>query len=117
MAASKLRALHSQHGQLCLVSLRTSFPGLRLPPAVRNSSPKSRRLCRLLRDEVLEQMALGSTALAELAVDSRALLFPEASDAESDGYAQAVTFGLLVARARGTRTTRLCSSKRLYGTT
>ena len=61
----------------------------------------SARLCRLLRDEVIEQMALGSPALTGLAHDWRALLFPQADDAQfADGYAQAVTFGLLVARAR-----------------
>jgi hypothetical protein len=60
------------------------------------------RLCRLLRDEVTEQLALGSPALTALASDWRKLLFPDASDAQfADGYAQAVTFGLLMARARG----------------
>jgi len=62
----------------------------------------SARLCRLLRDEVVEQMSLGSEGLTALAGDWRKLLFPEADDAAfADGYAQAVTFGLLVARARG----------------
>ena len=61
----------------------------------------SARLCRLLREEVTEQMALGSEALTALATDWRKLLFPEATDAQfADGYAQAVTFGLLMARAR-----------------
>ena len=61
----------------------------------------SARLCRFLRDEVMEQMALGSHALTGLAQDWRKLLFPQADDAQfADGYAQAVTFGLLVARAR-----------------
>jgi hypothetical protein len=61
----------------------------------------SARLCRLLREEVVEQMALGSPGLTALAHDWRKLLFPEANDAQfADGYAQAVTFGLLVARAR-----------------
>ena len=46
-------------------------------------------------------MALGSEGLTALAHDWRKLLFPDASDeAFADGYAQAVTFGLLVARAR-----------------
>lgn len=59
-------------------------------------------LCRLLRDEVVEQMALGSKALTGLATDWRKLLFPDATDEEfADGYAQAVTFGLLIARAHG----------------
>jgi hypothetical protein len=61
----------------------------------------SARLCRLLRDEVTEQLALGSPALTALATDWRKLLFPEASNAQfADGYAQAVTFGMLMARAR-----------------
>jgi hypothetical protein len=59
------------------------------------------RLCRLLRFEVIEQMALGNTGLTALAQDWRKLLFPLADDAQfADGYAQAVTFGLLVARSR-----------------
>ncbi|NOT60917.1 MAG: N-6 DNA methylase, partial [Acidobacteria bacterium] len=61
----------------------------------------SARLCRLLRDEVTEQLALESTALTALATDWRKLLFPEATPEQfADGYAQAVTFGLLMARAR-----------------
>ena len=61
----------------------------------------SARLCRLLRDEVVEQMALGNAGLTGLAQDWRKLLFPQADDAQfADGYAQAVTFGLLMARAR-----------------
>jgi hypothetical protein len=61
----------------------------------------SARLCRLLREEVTEQLTLGSPALTALATDWRKLLFPDASDAQfADGYAQAVTFGMLMARAR-----------------
>ena len=59
------------------------------------------RLCRLLRDEVTEQLEQGSAPLTHLATDWRKLLFPSATDeAFADGYAQAVTFGLLMARAR-----------------
>ena len=59
------------------------------------------RLCRLLREEVTEQLELGSDSLTNLATDWRKLLFPSATDeAFADGYAQAVTFGLLMARAR-----------------
>ena len=59
------------------------------------------RLCRLLREEVTEQLARGSGPLTNLATDWRKLLFPSASnEAFADGYAQAVTFGLLMARAR-----------------
>lgn len=62
---------------------------------------QSARLCRFLRDEVTEQLAAGSKALTVLAKGWRKMLFPEATDAQfADGYAQAVTFGLLVARAR-----------------
>jgi hypothetical protein len=60
------------------------------------------RLCRLLRDEVTEALAAKSEALTTLAADWRELLFPQASDEQfADGYAQTVTFGLLMARARG----------------
>jgi hypothetical protein len=60
----------------------------------------SARLCRLLRDEVVEQIAEGHIGLQELKNDWRMLLFPSASDEQfADGYAQAVTFGLLMARA------------------
>ena len=59
------------------------------------------RLCRLLREEVTEQLGQGSASLTNLATDWRKLLFPSATDeAFADGYAQAVTFGLLMARAR-----------------
>ncbi len=61
----------------------------------------SARLCRLLRDEVTEQLERQNNALTALATEWRSLLFPQASDKEfADGYAQAVTFGLLVARAQ-----------------
>ena len=59
------------------------------------------RLCRLLREEVAEQLGKKSAPLTNLATDWRRLLFPNATDeAFADGYAQAVTFGLLMARAR-----------------
>lgn len=71
------------------------------PKTAKQLAQVSARLCRLLRDEVIEQMARGSPALTGLAKDWRKLLFPQADDAQfADGYAQAVTFGLLVARAR-----------------
>jgi len=62
------------------------------------------RLCRLLRDEVTEQLAEKSPALTALAADWRKLLFPDANDGQfADGYAQAVTFGLLMARSSDIR--------------
>jgi hypothetical protein len=73
-----------------------------LPP--RNAKELARTvalLCRLLRDEVTEQLALGSESLTSLATDWRKLLFPDATDVRfADGYAQAVTFGMLMARAK-----------------
>jgi hypothetical protein len=72
------------------------------PKSAKKLAEVSARLCRLLRDEVVEQMELGNLGLTALATDWRKLLFPQADDAQfADGYAQAVTFGLLVARARG----------------
>ena len=73
-----------------------------LPPRdARQLADGSARLCRLLRDEVSEQLTQGSRALTALATDWRKLFFPEATDDQfADGYAQAVTFGMLMARAR-----------------
>lgn len=60
------------------------------------------RLCKLLRDEVTEQLGVNNRALALLAKDWRRVLFPDATDEQfADGYAQVVTFGMLVARAQG----------------
>lgn len=74
------------------------------PRTAKQLAIMSARLCRLMRDEVEEQLGQGATALTSLASDWRRLLFPEASDEQfADGYAQAVTFGLLVARARNLR--------------
>jgi hypothetical protein len=71
------------------------------PKTAKALAEVSARLCRLLRDEVVEQMAIGNLGLTALATDWRKLLFPQADDAQfADGYAQAVTFGLLMARAR-----------------
>lgn len=62
----------------------------------------SARLCRLLRDEVEEELGRGSASLKALAHDWRDLLFPEATDKQfADGYAQAVSFGLLMAKSQG----------------
>jgi hypothetical protein len=71
------------------------------PKSAKELARVAARLCRLLRDEVAEQLDLESPALTALATDWRKLLFPEANNAQfADGYAQAVTFGLLMARAR-----------------
>ncbi len=61
----------------------------------------SARLCRFLRDEVIEQLGASNAKLSELKDDWKALLFPDADDAKfADGYAQAVTFGLLMAKSK-----------------
>ncbi len=72
------------------------------PRSAKELAEVSARLCRLLRDEVTEALALKTEELTTLAADWRDMLFPAASDSQfADGYAQAVTFGLLMARARG----------------
>ena len=86
-----------------LLALFSTF--LSWEPIPPKSAPElarvSARLCRLLRDEVTEQLAAGSPSLTSLAEDWRKVLFPEATNEKfADGYAQAVTFGLLMARAR-----------------
>ncbi|SNR70916.1 type ISP restriction/modification enzyme [Paracoccus sediminis] len=72
------------------------------PRTVGDLAQQTARLCRLLRDEAAEQLNAGSKPIIGLRNDWRAALAPGATDAEfADGYAQAVTFGLLMARARG----------------
>ena len=72
------------------------------PQSAKDLAHTTARLCRLLRDEVTEQLELKSEALTSLATDWRKLLFPDATDERfADGYAQAVTFGMLMARASG----------------
>ncbi|WP_301750474.1 type ISP restriction/modification enzyme [uncultured Erythrobacter sp.] len=71
------------------------------PKNPRQLAETSARLCRFLRDEVIEQLGINNSALASLKEDWRTLLFPEAGDPTfADGYAQAVTFGLLMARSK-----------------
>ena len=71
------------------------------PHSAKELAHSTALLCRLLRDEVTEQLSLKSPPLTELATDWRKLLFPEATDEKfADGYAQAVTFGMLMARAK-----------------
>lgn len=86
-----------------LVTLLTDFLSWSpIPPdSPRKLAEVSARLCRLLRDEVLEELENGTQSLTDLATEWRGLLFPQADDAQfADGYAQAVTFGLLMARAQ-----------------
>jgi hypothetical protein len=71
------------------------------PRSTKELARSTALLCRLLRDEVTEQLSLQTPALTELATDWRKLLFPEATNEKfADGYAQAVTFGMLLARAK-----------------
>lgn len=72
------------------------------PRTVKELARISARLCRFLRDEVIEQLGVNNAKLSELKDDWKALLFPDADDAKfADGYAQAVTFGLLMAKSKG----------------
>ncbi|MFF7973343.1 type ISP restriction/modification enzyme [Streptomyces sp. NPDC007905] len=95
-----------------LDSLLRTFLGWE-PEPIRTVSALVQRiapLCRLLRAAVLEQLAAEKKAMEAgaspsklpftgLARDWRKLLFPTADDATfADGYAQAVTFALLLAR-------------------
>ena len=71
------------------------------PRTAKNLAEVAARLCRLLRDEVVEELRRDNPSLEALAKEWRDLLFPQANDAQfADGYAQAVTFGLLMAKAR-----------------
>ncbi len=70
------------------------------PRSAKELARVSALLCRLLRDEVSEQLDLQSSGLAALAGDWRKQFFLHQKDYMfADDYAQAVTFGLLVARA------------------
>lgn len=87
-----------------LNDLFTKFFGWKptAPKSPKELAEITARVCRLMRDEVSEQLALDNPALTSLAAEWRLLLFPDADNKRfADGYAQAVTFGLLIARARG----------------
>ena len=97
-AGRRLRAPDS------LLTLISDFLGWtpQPPRSAAQLAETTARLCRLLRDEVEEHLRRGSPSLTNLAEDWRKLLFPSATDKTfADGYAQAVTFGLLMARAQG----------------
>ena len=86
-----------------LVTLVASFLNWNpVPPRTAKDLAKVvARLCRLLRDEVVEELSRDNASLKALAKEWRDLLFPQANDAQfADGYAQAVAFGLLMAKAR-----------------
>lgn len=91
-------------GSADLVSIFNNFITW-TPTSPRNARELARisaRLCRLLRDETMERLEANDPEVAALSADWRQVLFPEADDKQfADGYAQAVVFGLLMARARG----------------
>ena len=101
-ATSKRRA-PSSHAPPTLLALFTIFFAWQpIPPRnAKQLAAVSARLCRLLREEVAEELERNNPGLTSLASEWRNLLFPEANNEQfADGYAQAVTFGLLVARVR-----------------
>ncbi len=86
-----------------LLGLFTDFLGWApiAPRTAKQLAGIAARLCRLLREEVTEELDRNNPGLASLSSEWRNLLFPEATNKQfADGYAQAVTFGLLVARVR-----------------
>lgn len=91
-------------GSADLVSIFNNFLTW-TPTSPRNARELARisaRLCRLLRDETIERLEADDSEVMALRSDWRQILFPEADDKQfADGYAQAVVFGLLMARARG----------------
>ena len=81
---------------------RGGFPELapQPPTSVKALAQTSARLCRLLREEVLEEMAAGHGSLQHLEGGLAQAAVSRGHDEQfADGYAQAVTFGLLMARA------------------
>jgi len=59
-------------------------------------------LCRMLRDDVTDALKDEASPLSKLADQWRKLLFPDANDEQfADGYAQTVTFALLLAKGEG----------------
>lgn len=59
-------------------------------------------LCRFLRDDVAESLAIPESPLNRVAAGWRDLLFPNADNEQfADAYAQTVVFALLLARSQG----------------
>jgi len=59
-------------------------------------------LCHLLKEDVLTTIGKKNSNLRQLAKEWRAILFPEADDAQfADSYAQTLTYALLLARLTG----------------
>ncbi len=93
-------ALAAKPDLLALFSSFLSWQPIQ-PRSAKQLAQIAARLCRLLREEVAEELDRNNPGLTSLAKEWRTLLFPDASNEQfADGYAQAVTFGLLVARVR-----------------
>lgn len=90
-------------GEWLEIMLHSFLSWVPIPPSNAGELARvSARLCRLLRAEVEAELSDGAKTLRSTADDWRYLLFPTATDAQfADGYAQAVMFGLLIARAKG----------------
>ena len=97
MAGAKLAAPETLRGLFSNFFSWSPIP----PTSAKQLAGIAARLCRLLREEVVEELDRNNPGLASLSSEWRNLLFPEATNKQfADGYAQAVTFGLLVARVR-----------------
>ena len=73
-------------------------------------------LCEMLRNDVVEALSNGSEPVKNVARDWREYLFPGANDAQfADGYAQTVTFSLLLARSLGSNTLNLSDAVETLG--
>jgi hypothetical protein len=86
-----------------LLGLLVEFLGWKpiVPSSPRALAQMLAPVARLLRDEVLADIATGGI-LKALANEWRATLFPDATDKEfADGYAQTFTYALLLARLEG----------------
>ena len=69
------------------------------PQSVPQLASVCAKLCRLLRDELAEQLGTGHKGLDALQQEWRELLFPDAElDVFADSFAQAVTFGMVLAK-------------------
>ena len=76
-----------------------------VPESVSQLARQLAPLCRLLRNEVREQLDDSDSILFRLAGEWRDLLFPGANDDQfADEYAQTVTYALLLARSEKTGT-------------
>lgn len=78
------------------------------PPDLRTLLRTSARLCRYLREEVIEvleheRLVQGDRPFTTLADEWRSILFPRMTEAAdfADSYAQTITFALLLARDAG----------------